>query len=247
MSRSILLIIDLTYIFFFYYNNFMSFGERLQIARVAQCKSQKEVLEACRIPQSTLSHIEKERRKLTNDISKKLSEYLNIDMMWLETGHGSPFFRPPIGGKIIELNLCKELKSEEAALQILSEEYKLPVIFLENNNCLLFENYQYNHALYIVLYLSKPYRDLTHIFNKIKAKLLGKQVEYVDLGNIQALNDLFKIKDKDRFALLHKAVEEQDLDHLLLQIRLLLYSDTIFREELIEFLLNYESQPRNLR
>ena len=85
------------------------FGNRLGIIRLASCKSQIDVSSACKIPQSSLSVIEKGNYSPREDVRAKIAKIIRCNLYWLDTGDSGPFSN--MNG-IIKLNSCRKRKSE---------------------------------------------------------------------------------------------------------------------------------------
>lgn len=167
----------------------MIFGERLKLSRFAKCITQKELHIALRIPQSSISDIEKGKFIPQKEVRTKIAKYLEINLYWLETGYTSPFH----GLKtIVELNKLKDRKSEKAAIELLNYEPTMTCLFYEKENCLIYKNVWDKGACYIIFYLCEPL-ILEDILRQIKVEFtyFGLASNDVQLNDKASLRNLF--------------------------------------------------------
>lgn len=210
------------------------FGERLQQIRKAQCISQKEVVEGCDIPQSTIAHIEGGKYIPKKDVIERLAHYFHINAYWLETGNGQPIGN--LQGKLFELNKCRSRRSEDEALKLLSLESSkvlVKVLLYEPDQCLICESY---FRKYIIIYLCKPY-DLKDLLERVKVFYIGKTDAPTDIYNIKILESLLGRGSVEN--ILANATSMRNVELILSSLRTLLNTNPTFTEALYDFLKTY--------
>lgn len=119
------------------------FGARLKIVRQALCITQKDITSALKIPQPSLSRIEKGIYEPNIHLSRALADFLKINHGWLILGTGFPVCFPDsshVFSAAIFLNQCQDIKAEAAAVELIN---MLPaggvVSFYRKKNWLVFE------------------------------------------------------------------------------------------------------------
>lgn len=161
------------------------------MARIASCKTQKDVYEACGIPQSTYAHIEIGKYVPETKIITNIADYLCIKQQWLEFGTGSPFTNKE---KIIILNKCRERKNEEQAIELIKIEHPKKGLSYIGASCVLFRRHQGN---YVILNVSDPHDSADHEYVFDLEKRISTPINFIDLDvfikidNFEEIDSLF--------------------------------------------------------
>lgn len=186
----------------------MKFADRLRMARIASCKTQKDVYEACGIPQSTYAHIEIGKYVPETEIIKHIADYLCIKQQWLEFGTGSPFTNKE---KIIILNKCRKRKSEEQAIELIKVEHPKKGIFYINGSYLILRRQLGN---YVILNLSYTYdvEDYCEFYFEKKISTPVDSLLTTDCINIDDVKELNSLFSKPVLAL------DEELDERIARI-----------------------------
>ena len=173
-----------------------SFAKRLSTLRMAFCYTQKDIHKICKIPQSTLSSIEKGIFTPQNkDQLRCLIDLFRCNKYWLNLGEYNPFAN--IEG-LIHLNKCRSGINEAAALELLSLTKPQKAVFYKKEDCLIFND----SKCYILLFLCKPY-DIKHILEKAECSLLGSFNTSLDLNSYSDIKAVIQEDD-----LLHDQVND---------------------------------------
>lgn len=241
---------------------YKEFGDRLTWCREAFCFTQKEIVDACKIPQSTIANAERGKFIPSQDKLERLCKFLKVSPQWLKEGRKHPF-EPPLGPRkpnVIVLNKCRKKKSEVAALRLI-ESYRhcqLMTIYNTEEKCILIKYVSAGTDGFFILYLSDPYNSESAI-DKIGALKVGESSEdflsgvqrlllelravinedYVPTEfrneDVVRLKNLFHI-DKE---LLLNAIEHQNIDIFFMSLRKLLQTDPELFPMLKDFFKSY--------
>ena len=173
-----------------------TFANRLNTLRLAFCYTQKDIKEICKIPQSTLSAIEK-----GIFVTKKkgalicLVELFKCNKYWFNSGEYEPFSN--VEG-LVMLNKCREGINEAAALALLELAKPQKAVFYKKDSCLIFNIAK----CYILLFLCEPY-DINHILRKVNCTFLGTINTDLDLNSYLDVKSVIQEED-----LLHDRVKD---------------------------------------
>ncbi len=122
----------------------MSYGNRLKVLRKLLNLTQRQLANLLDVSISYIAKLEREEREPSVKLLRNLSERLDVDLNWLLTGQGAPFFekekvREPLpleGRKTLGLSSLSSLAAEELEEVLASAGPEGNILLEVEDNCL---------------------------------------------------------------------------------------------------------------